>query len=71
MTRIFFFILGFLLMTLGFTFIILYFNLLNTYNFNEYVNFITTRIECYLSLVGLIILNLSLFKGEKKYGIYL
>lgn len=71
MTRIFFFILGFTLMTIGFTFIILYFNLLNTYNFNEYVNFITTRIECYLSLVGLIILNLSLFKGEKKYGIYL
>lgn len=71
MTRIFFFILGFLLMTLGFTFIILYFNLLYAYNFNEYVNFIITRIECYLSLVGLIILNLSLFKGEKKYGIYL
>ena len=46
---------GFGLMVLGFTYIILYINLLSIgYNFLEYVNFIFSRIECYFVIIGLI-----------------
>ncbi|MBQ8218942.1 MAG: hypothetical protein IJZ79_04245 [Bacilli bacterium] len=73
MTRIFFFLFGFGLMTLGFVYIILYLNLFNIgYNFSDYVNFIVRRVECYNILIGFIILNLSMYiKGDKKYGLYL
>ena len=73
MLRIFFFLFGFGLMVVGFTYIILYLNLLSIgYNFLEYVNFIFSRVECYFVFIGLIILILSLFiKGEKKYELYL
>lgn len=73
MTRIFFFLFGFGLMTLGFIYLILYLNLMNTgYNFSDYVNFIIRRVECYYVIIGFIILNLSLYlKGDKKHGLYL
>lgn len=73
MLRIFFFLFGFGLMVVGFTYIILYLNLFSVgYNFLEYVNFIFSRIECYFVLVGLIILILSMFiKGEIEYELYL
>ena len=73
MTRIFFFLFGFGLMTLGFVYIILYLNLLNIgYNFSYYVNYIIRRVECYFTIIGFIILNLSMYiKGDKKYGLYL
>ena len=60
-------------MTIGFIYIILYLNLLNTgYTFSKYVNFIISRFECYFTILGLIIMNLSMYiKGDKKYGIYL
>ena len=73
MSRIFFFLFGFGLMTIGFVYIILYLNILNVgYNFSYYVNFISRRIECYFTIIGFIILNLSIYiKGDKKYGLYL
>lgn len=73
MTRIFFFLIGFLFITIGITFTILYLNILSyEYTFVKFVKFITTRVECYLIIIGLIIVNLSLFlKGAKKYGIHL
>ena len=73
MTRIFFFLLGFGLMTLGFVYIILYLNLMNIgYNFQEYVKFITSRVECYFTIIGFIIVSLSIYiKGDKSYGLYL
>ena len=72
MTRIFFFLLGFGLMTVGFVYIILYLNLLTIgYNFLDYVNFIIRRIECYFSLFGLIIINLSIYIKGDNYGICL
>ena len=73
MLRIFFFLFGFGLMVIGFTYIILYLNLLSIgYNFCEYVNFIFRRVECYFTLIGLNILILSLFiKGDKKNELYL
>lgn len=71
MIRIFFFLVGFGLMVLGFSFIILYLNYLTIgYNFIEYVNFISSRIECYNVIIGLIIIILSIFiKGDKKNDI--
>ena len=73
MSRIFFFLFGFGLMTIGFVYIILYLNILSIgYNFSYYVHFISRRIECYFSVIGFIILNLSIYiKGDKKYGLYL
>lgn len=73
MLRIFFFLFGFGLMVVGFTYVMLYLNLISIgYNFFEYVNFIFSRIECYFVIIGLVILILSMFiKGEKKYELYL
>ncbi len=73
MTRIFFFLLGFGLMVIGFVYIILYLNMLTRgYNFTYFIHYISGRIECYFSLIGLLIMNLSIYiKGERKYGLYL
>ena len=66
MIRVFFFLLGFGLMVIGCSFIILYLNLTTIgYNFLEYVNFIIRRAECYFSIIGFIIMILSItLKGE-------
>lgn len=73
MTRIFFFLVGFILLVIGLFFLILYLNLLTIgYNFSFYVNFITRRIECYYTIIGSIIILLTLsIKGEKKNELYL
>lgn len=73
MVRVFFFLLGFGLAVIGCSFIILYLNLTTMgYNFVNYVNFISRRIECYYSIIGLIIMVLSLtIKGDKKDEFYL
>ena len=66
MIRVFFFLLGFGLMVIGCSFIILYLNLTTIgYNFLEYVNFTIRRVECYFSIIGFIIMILSItLKGE-------
>lgn len=66
MIRVFFFLLGFGLMVIGCGFIILYLNLTTMgYNFLEYVNFIIRRVECYFSIIGFIIMILSItLKGD-------
>lgn len=71
--RIFFFLTGFGFLVIGLSTIILYLNLLTIgYNFQEYVNFISRRIECYLPPIGLIIMGLTInIKGAKKYELYL
>ena len=73
MVRVFFFLMGFGFLVIGFTFIILYLNLTTMgYNFANYVNFICRRIECYYSIIGLIIMFLSMtIKGDKKDELYL
>ena len=73
MTRIFFFLVGFALMVLGFSYLILYLNLLTIgYNFSFYVNFITRRIECYYAPIGFIIVLLTLLiKGDKKNELHI
>ncbi|MFR5984562.1 MAG: hypothetical protein ACLUG3_03115 [Bacilli bacterium] len=66
MIRVFSFLLGFGLMVIGCSFIILYLNLTTMeYNFLEYVNFIIRRVECYFSIIGFIIMILSItLKGD-------
>lgn len=73
MIRIFFFLTGFALMVIGFVFIILYLNLLTIgYNFSFYGKFISSRIECYYTIIGFIIILLTLtIKGDKKYELHL
>lgn len=70
MTRFFFFLFGFGIMVIGLVFIILYLNLLSIgYKFSEYVNYISKSPICYFSLIGFIIMNLSIYlKGDIKHG---
>ena len=65
MKRIFFFLLGFGLTISGSIYIISYLNLLTIgYNFYEYVNFIIRRLECFMTLIGLVIMILAInYKG--------
>ena len=73
MVRVFFFLLGFGFAVIGFSFIILYLNLTTMgYNFVNYVNFIIRRVECYYSIIGVIMMILSItIKGDKKNEFYL
>lgn len=73
MLRVFFFLMGFAFLVIGLTFIILYLNLMTMgYNFINYVNFICGRVECYYSIIGLIIMILSMtIKGDQKNELYL
>lgn len=65
--KIFLFLLGFGLMTIGFTTLILYINLFSFgYNFKEYVSYVVKIPEFYYLLIGFLLLNVSiLLKGEK------
>ncbi len=66
--RIFSFLFGFGLATIGLLYVISYLNLLTIgYNFLEYVNFIIRRKECLNTLWGFIFIVLSLYwkRGEK------
>lgn len=71
--RIFFFLLGFGLTVVGCVYIITYLNLLTLgYNFSEYVNFISRRIECIYALIGIVMLYGSIFMpGGKKYELHI
>jgi len=73
MVRVFFFLIGFGFTVIGFSFIILYLNLTTMgYNFVNYVNFITRRIECFFSIIGIVVMILSLsIKGDNKNEFYL
>lgn len=65
--KIFLFLIGFGLTIIGSMYIISYLNLLSIgYNFLEYVNFISKRIECLNALFGIIIMVISVnLKGTK------
>ncbi len=65
MARFFFFLVGFGLSLIGFMYIIIYLNLLTMgYNLLEYVNFIIRRIECWNSIIGIIIIVITLIKPK-------
>lgn len=64
--KVFLFLIGFGLTTIGSVYIICYLNLLSIgYNFLEYVNFIIRRVECLNAFIGVIIMILSLTIGGK------
>lgn len=71
--RIFFFLIGFGLTIIGFVYIISYLNLLTIgYNFLEYVNFITRRIECLYAPIGFFVILLTIYlPGGKKYELHI
>ncbi len=65
--RIFLFIVGFLLMVLGSFYIIVYINLFSLgYTIFEYLEYIFSRYECYYFIVGLILVSISILRGDKK-----
>lgn len=64
--KIFLFLIGFGLTTIGLVYIICYLNLFSIgYNFLEYVNFIIRRIECLNTLFGIVIMIISFNIGGK------
>ena len=73
MTRMFFFLLGFGFMVIGFTYIITYLNILSMgYSLLDYFEFIISRVECWFSIVGFLLVFLTIFtKGYDKNDIYL
>ena len=65
--KVFLFLIGFGLTTIGLVYIISYLNLLTIgYNFLYYVNFIIRRIECLYAPIGLILIfiSINIEKGE-------
>lgn len=74
LVKVFLFLIGFGLTTIGFVYIICYLNLFSIgYNFLEYVNFIIRRFECLCSIIGITLMSLSMIIGGKneKYELYL
>lgn len=73
MNRVLLFLIGFGLSVIGFTFIITYLNLTTIgYSFLDYIKFIIRRLECVLAVIGIILINISLYKkGERKNDIHL
>ena len=71
--RIIFFLIGFGFSIIGFVFIISYLNLMTIgYNFLEYVQFISSNIECLIGPIGLIITFLTIFlPGGKKNELHI
>lgn len=68
MSRVFLFLVGFGFTVIGMTFIITYLNLTTMgYSMTDYFNFIIRRVECVLAFIGIILVNIALYKkGDKK-----
>ena len=65
MIRFFFFLIGFGFAIIGFMYIILYLNYLTIgYTLVEYLKFIFTRFECLLSILGILLIAIAVFKGD-------
>ena len=65
MSRMFFFLLGFGLMVIGFTYIITYMNLMTMgYSYIDYLSFIVSRIECLFALIGFILVSIIILTKE-------
>ena len=73
LVRIFIFLIGFGLTVIGSIFSISYLNLLTIgYNFTEYVNFISRRIECLYAVIGIILIVVAIFMpGGNKYELHI
>ena len=72
LNRVFLFLIGFGLLIIGSTYIIMYLNLLAIgYSFIDYLLFIITKIECLLSIIGIILIGVSLYRKDEENDIYL
>ena len=73
LVRIFFFLIGFGLTTIGFVYVIVYLNLFSIgYNFFEYVNFIIRRFECLMTVLGILIMFITtILPGGKNDELHL
>lgn len=61
--KIILFLVGFGFTVIGFTFIITYLNLTTMgYSVLDYLKFILRRFECVLAFIGIIFLNIALYK---------
>ena len=70
--RFFIFLLGFGLTIIGFSYMIIYLNLLSLgYNFLEYVKFISRRIECLNAIIGIILMLIILLTKGGKNELYI
>lgn len=70
--RFLLFLFGFGLTVVGFSYIIIYLNLMSLgYNFLEYVKFISRRIECLNVIFGIIIMIITVFTKGGKNELYL
>lgn len=70
--RFLLFLFGFGLTVIGFSYIIIYLNLMSLgYNFLEYVKFISRRIECLNVIFGIIIMIITVFTKGGKNELYL
>lgn len=71
--RIFLFLIGFGLTVIGCVFSISYLNLMTIgYNFIEYVNFISRRIECLYAVIGIVLIVVTIFMpGGNKYELHI
>lgn len=71
--RIIFFLIGFGFSIIGFVFMISYLNLITIgYTFEEYVQFISSNIECLIGPIGLLISTLAIFiPGGKKNELHI
>ena len=72
MLRLFFFLLGFGLSTIGFVYIITYLNYLSIgFSVVEYFKLIFTSFECLLAIIGVLILGVVILTKGEKNDIYL
>lgn len=70
--RMMLFLIGFGLMVIGSVYLIMYLNLLSMgLNFNNYLVFVSKRLECYFLPIGFIITSLVIFTKGKEYDLYL
>jgi hypothetical protein len=70
--RMFALFVGFGLAVSGGISLIIYLNLLTTgMTIIEYLQFISTRVECYLFLVGILIITLTIYLPRRKNNDYL
>lgn len=71
--RVFLFLVGFGFTVIGLTFIITYLNLTTMgYSILDYIKFIVRRFECVMCFIGIIFINIALYKkGDNKNDLYL
>ena len=67
MLKIVLFLVGFGFSVIGFVYIIAYLNYLSIgYSFMDYLKLIITRIECLISIIGIILINIAIFMKGKE-----